>query len=65
MPQLRPLVFGDVVSFFLEGSVEVLEVAVANILDPKIINRQVEPYLTGFVFSKAKGVQLFEVSVLC
>ncbi len=43
------MVFNDFVSFFLEGVVEVLKVAFANILDPKIINHQVERYRTEFV----------------
>jgi hypothetical protein len=43
------MVFNNVVSFFPEGIMEVLEVVFANIFDPKIINRQVEPYLMGFM----------------
>jgi hypothetical protein len=39
----------SLVSLFLEGIVEVLEVAFANIFDPKIINRQAKPYLLGFL----------------
>jgi hypothetical protein len=62
--QLASTVFEDVVSFFPEGVVEMLEVAFANIFDPKIINRQVEPYLMGFVPPKAGGVRLFKVSML-
>ncbi len=46
---LATTVFNNVVSFFPEAVVEVLEVAFANIFDPKIINRQVEPYLTGLM----------------
>jgi hypothetical protein len=32
-----------------KGVVEVLKVAVVDILDPEIINCQVEPYRTGFM----------------
>ncbi len=61
---LAPTVFNNVVSFFPEGVIEVLKVAFADILDPKIINRQVEPYQMGFVSPLAGGVRLFKLSVL-
>ncbi len=48
--EITSLVFNNVICFFLEGIVKMLEMFLTNVFDPKVIYYKVEPYRTGFVF---------------
>ncbi len=43
-------VFNNVICFFLEGAVKMLEMSLSNVFDSEVIYCKVEPYWTGFVF---------------
>jgi hypothetical protein len=43
-------VFNNVMYFFSEGIVKMLEMFLANVFDPEVIYCKVEPYPMGFVF---------------
>ena len=57
-------ILNDFVVLF-EGVEQMLEVFVANILNTKVIDREVEPHGSFDMFEKAGSVRLFEVTVWC
>ncbi len=48
--EITGLVFNNVICFFLEGIIKMLELFLADVFDPKVIYCKVEPYQMGFIF---------------